>query len=180
LRRIIWRPADECNLAPGTLARVQVVLDIEHGIAATNALLALAVFALCVEKLLTEGIEVGFLGGLFNDNLFPVVADLVDDPLDILAELQLVECADALGRYRNTNVVLVHVYIIGSPPRNVQQGKARAVQAKAMDGQRASCHVVWQAVRTQIEPVVIESVAVYIVCKGRRIYHVVLCVGRGG
>jgi hypothetical protein len=130
LRRIIWRPADECNLAPGTLARVQVVLDIEHGIAATNALLALAVFALCVEKLLTEGIEVGFLGGLFDDNLFPVVADLVDDPLDILAELQLVECADALGRYRNTNVELVHVYIVGSPLRKVQQGKAGSTQAK--------------------------------------------------
>lgn len=99
MRRIIGGPADECDLAAGTLARVELVLDIEYGVAAANALLALAVFALCVEKLLAESVEVGLLGGLLNDNLLPVVAYLVDDPLDVLAELQLVECADALGRY---------------------------------------------------------------------------------
>jgi hypothetical protein len=114
LRRIIWRPADKCNLAPGALARVEIVLDVKHGIATTNAFLALAVFALCVEKLLAEGIEVGFLGGLLNDNLFPVVADLVDNPFDIFAELQLVECADALGRYRDTKGILVHVRTVDS------------------------------------------------------------------
>jgi hypothetical protein len=111
LRRIIWRPADECNLAPGALARVELVLDVEYGVAATNALLALAVFALCVEKLLAEHVEVGLLGGLLNDNLLPVVADLVDDPFDILAELQLVEGADTLGRYGDTTSGLVHATI---------------------------------------------------------------------
>ena len=105
--RIIWRPADKCNLAPGALARVKFVLDIEHGVAAANALLALPILALSVEQLLAEGVKVCFLRGLLNDNLFPVVADFVDDPLDILAELQLVECADALGRYGDTGVVLV-------------------------------------------------------------------------
>jgi hypothetical protein len=112
LWRIIWRPADECNLAPGTLARVKLVLDIEHGVAAANALLALAVLALGVEQLLAEGVKVCFLGRLLNDNLFPVVADLVDDPLDILAELQLVECADALGRYGDTAVILVGAILV--------------------------------------------------------------------
>jgi hypothetical protein len=107
LRRIIWRPADECNLAPGALARVEFVFDVKHGIAAADALLALAVFALCVEKLLTENVKVCLLGSLLNDNLLPVVADLVDDPFDILAKLQLVEGADALGRYGDTGAILV-------------------------------------------------------------------------
>lgn len=102
LRRIIWRPADECDLAPGALARLELVLDIEYSIAAANALLALAVLALRVEQLLAENIKVGFLGRLLDDNLFPVVADLVDDPLDVLAELELVERADALGCYGDT------------------------------------------------------------------------------
>jgi hypothetical protein len=108
LRRIIWRPADECNLAPGALAGVELVLNIEHGVATANALLSLTVFALGVEELLAENVKVSLLGSLLNDNLFPVVADLVDDPFDILSELQLVECADALGRYGDTEVGLVH------------------------------------------------------------------------
>jgi hypothetical protein len=111
LWRIIWRPADECDLAPGALARVELVLDIEHSVATANALLALAVFALCVEELLAEGVEVCFLGRLLNDNLFPVVADLVDNPFDVLAELELVEGADALRRDRHTVVALVGVYV---------------------------------------------------------------------
>jgi hypothetical protein len=111
LRRIIWYPADECNLAPGTLAGVELVLDIEDSVATANALLAPAVLALCVQELLTEGVEVGFLRGLLDDNLFPVIADLVDDPLDILAELELVEGADALRCYGDTDIVLVGLYI---------------------------------------------------------------------
>jgi hypothetical protein len=110
LRRIIRRPADECDLAPGSLTRVKLVLDIEHGVATANALLALAVLALRVEKLLAEGVEVCLLGRLFNDNLFPVVANLVDNPFDVLAELELVEGADALGCYGHTVVVLVGAY----------------------------------------------------------------------
>jgi hypothetical protein len=97
LRRIIGRPADECDLAPCSLARLELVLDVKHGVAAADALLALAVLALRVEQLLAEHVEVGLLGRLLDDNLLPVVADLVDDPLDVLAELELVEGADALG-----------------------------------------------------------------------------------
>lgn len=102
LRRIVWSPADECDLAPRALARLELVLDVEDGVAAADALLALAVLALRVEQLLAEGVKVGFLGRLLDDNLFPVVADLVDDPLDVLAELELVERADALGRDGDT------------------------------------------------------------------------------
>jgi hypothetical protein len=97
LRRIIRCPADKRNLATRALAAV--VLDVEDGIATTNALLALAVFALGIEQLLAEDVEVGFLGCFLDNNLFPVVADLVDNPLDVLAKLQLVEGVDALGRY---------------------------------------------------------------------------------
>ena len=107
LWRIIWCPADESDLAPGALAVVKLVLDIENGVATTNALLAAAVLALGVEQLLTEDVEVGLLGSLLDDNLLPVVADLVDDPLDILAELELVEGANALGRDGDTVTVLV-------------------------------------------------------------------------
>ena len=105
LWRIIWCPADESDLAPGALAVVKLVLDIENSVATTNALLAAAVLALGVEQLLTEDVEVGLLGSLLNDNLLPVVADLVDDPLGVLAELELVEGADALGCDGNTGGV---------------------------------------------------------------------------
>jgi hypothetical protein len=111
LRRIIGYPADECNLAPGALSGVELVLDIENGIATANTLLALAVLALCVQELLTESVEVGFLRGLLDDNLFPVIADLVDDPFNVLAELELVEGADALGSDGDTDVVLVGLFV---------------------------------------------------------------------
>jgi hypothetical protein len=102
LWRIIWRPADKRNLAPGALSAVELVLDVEHGVTAANALLATAVLALGVEQLLAEDVKVGLLGSLLDDNLFPVVADLVDNPFDVLAELELVEGADALGRDGDT------------------------------------------------------------------------------
>lgn len=102
MRRIVWRPADESDLAPASLTALELVLDVEYGITAANALLAAAVLALRVEQLLAEDVEVGLLGSLLNDNLFPVVADLVDDPFDILAKLQLVESLDALRRNGDT------------------------------------------------------------------------------
>lgn len=102
LWRIIGSPADECDLAAGTLAAVQVILDVVDGIATADTLFALAVLALCVKKLLAEDVKVGLLGSLLNDNLLPVVADLVDDPLDVLAQLQLVEGADAVRRDGDT------------------------------------------------------------------------------
>jgi hypothetical protein len=108
LWRIIWCPADESDLAPGALAVVKLVLDIENSVATTNALLAAAVLALGVEQLLTEDVEVGLLGSLLNDNLLPVVADLVDDPLDVLAKLKLVEGADALRGDGDTAWLLVY------------------------------------------------------------------------
>ena len=62
-----------------------------------------------VEQLLAEDVKVGLLGSLLDDNLFPVVADLVDNPFDVLAKLELVEGADALRRNRHTAVLLVGV-----------------------------------------------------------------------
>jgi len=104
LRSIVRCPANKGNLAPRALATVKLVLDIEDGIAATDALLATAVLALGVEELLAEDVKVCLLGRLFDDNLFPVITDLVDYPLDVFAELKLVEGADALGRDGDTGL----------------------------------------------------------------------------
>jgi hypothetical protein len=97
LRSIIRHPADESDLAALALAAGRVVLDVVDGVAAADALVALAVLALGADELLAESVVVG-LGGLFlDDNLLPVVGDLEDDPLEALAELELVEGGDALG-----------------------------------------------------------------------------------
>ena len=50
-----------------------------------------------VDELFSEAFVVGLLGRLLDFNLFPVVADFVDDPLDRLAQLKLVESLYALG-----------------------------------------------------------------------------------
>jgi hypothetical protein len=97
LRRIIRDPADESDLAALALAAGGVVLDVVDGVAAANALDALAVLALGADQLLAESVVVGLGGGLLDDNLLPVVGDLEDDPLEALAELELVERLDALG-----------------------------------------------------------------------------------
>lgn len=102
LRRIIGSPRDEGDLGACALTVLELVLDVENSVTAANALLALAVLALGVEELLAEDRPVSLLGCLLNDNLLPVVADLVDDPLGVLTELELVEGADALGRDGNT------------------------------------------------------------------------------
>jgi hypothetical protein len=108
LASIIRRPTNESNLAPAPLAALQLILDIKDGVAATDSLLSAAVFALGVEQLLAEDVEVCFFRRLLDDNLLPVVADLVDYPFDVLAELELVECADAFGGDGDTVVVLVN------------------------------------------------------------------------
>ena len=74
-----------------------VVLDILDGVSATDALVASSVLALCVEELLAEDGVVGLGRRVLDDNLLPVIRDLVDDPLGRLAELEVVECSDALG-----------------------------------------------------------------------------------
>jgi len=105
LRRIIGGPRDEGDLGACALAVLELVLDVEDTVTAANALLALAVLALGVEELLTEDGPVSLLGGLLDNNLLPVVTDLVDDPLGVLAELELVEGGDALGCDGNTGGV---------------------------------------------------------------------------
>jgi len=75
---------------PFSLPR-SIILDIIHCIPASNALLASLVLALRIQQLLTERAEIGDFGRLFDDNLLPVVADLVDDPFGVFAELELVE-----------------------------------------------------------------------------------------
>lgn len=94
---IIGHPADEGDLAALALAAGSVVLDVVHGVTATNALVALAVLALGAEELLAESLVVGLAGLLLDNNLLPVIGDLEDDPLEALAELELVEGLDALG-----------------------------------------------------------------------------------
>jgi hypothetical protein len=114
LRRIIWAPRNKRNFGPRSLATGQIILDIVDGITTAHALLALAVLALGVEQLLAEHVEVGLVGCLLHHNLFPVVADLVDYPLDVFAELQLVELADAVGIYGDTGgIVLAWVRGVG-------------------------------------------------------------------
>jgi len=105
LRRIIGSPRDEGDLGTCALTVLELVLDVENSVTAANALLALAVLALGVEELLAEDRPVSLLGCLLNNNLFPVVANLVDNPLGVLAELELVEGADALGCDGNTGRV---------------------------------------------------------------------------
>lgn len=95
MRRIIGHPADEGDLVAGALA--SIVLDIVDGVAATDTLDTLAILALGADQLLAEGFVVVIGGGLLDNNLLPVIGDLVDDPLGALAELEVVEGLDALG-----------------------------------------------------------------------------------
>ena len=108
MRRIIGGPRDEGDLGACALAILELVLDVEDSVTAANALLALAVLALGVKELLAEDRPVSILGCLLNNNLLPVVADLVDDPLDVLAKLKLVEGADALRGDGDTAWLLVY------------------------------------------------------------------------
>ena len=94
---IIRNPGDERDLASLALAVWSVVFDIVDGVSATNALIASLVLALCAQKLLTELFVVSIGGLLLNNNLLPVIGDLVDDPLGGLAELQVVESCDTVG-----------------------------------------------------------------------------------
>jgi hypothetical protein len=99
LRRIVRAPGNKGDLAPRALAALELVLDVKDGVAAADALLALAVLALGVEQLFTETGPVALRRCLLNHNFLPVVADLVDDVFDRLAQLEVVERADALGGY---------------------------------------------------------------------------------
>ena len=94
---IIGHPGDEGDLAALALAVGSVVLDVVDGVAAANAGVAPAVVALGADELLAESLIVVLAGLLLDDNLLPVIGDLVDNPLEALAELELVEGSDALG-----------------------------------------------------------------------------------
>lgn len=105
--RIIGAPRDEGDLGARAFAALELVRDVVDGVAAADALLAPLVLALGVDELLAEGRPVVYVGRLLDDDLFPVVADLVDDVLGVLAQLELVEGADALRRDGNTGGGLV-------------------------------------------------------------------------
>ena len=94
---IIGHPADEADLVALALAVGSVVLDVVDGVTAADTRVALAVVALGADELLAESLVVVLLGCLLDDNLLVVIGDLVDDPLEALAELELVEGRDALG-----------------------------------------------------------------------------------
>lgn len=51
-----------------------------------------------VDELLAEGLPVLVVRGLLDNNLLVVVAELVDDVLVLLAELQVIEGRDTLLR----------------------------------------------------------------------------------
>ena len=97
LSSVIGHPADEGDLVALALAVGSVVLDVVDGVATANAGVALAVIALGADELLAESLVVVLARLLLDDNLLVVIGDLVDDPLEALAELELVEGSDALG-----------------------------------------------------------------------------------
>lgn len=109
LRRIIWHPRDKGDLAALALSAIGIVLDIKDGVSATHNDLTLLVLALGVEKLLAELGVVWVRRRLLDDNLLPIVGDLVDDPLGRLAELQVVERLDAFGCDGDAVFVLLSV-----------------------------------------------------------------------
>lgn len=92
---IIGHPADEGDLV--ALSTVLVKLDIVHGVAAADTLNTSLVLALGADQLLAESLVVVLGGRLLDNDLLVVVGDLEDDPLGALAELEVVECSDALG-----------------------------------------------------------------------------------
>lgn len=140
MRRIIGGPRDEGDLGACALAVLELVLDVEHGVTAANALLALAVLALGVEELLAEDRPVSLLGCLLDNNLLPVVADLVDDPLGVLAELELVEGADALGCDGNTGGVVLADGLERRPDMAVWGASMRAENARGAHLLGAAVH----------------------------------------
>jgi len=138
LRRIIGGPRDEGDLGACALAVLELVLDVEDTVTAANALLALAVLALGVEELLTEDGPVSLLGGLLDNNLLPVVTDLVDDPLGVLAELELVEGGDALGCDGNTGGVTLARLGAATRYGGVGCKHARRTRGVSVDGCQGS------------------------------------------
>jgi len=91
---IIRAPADKGNFVPRALRVLQLVLNIEDSVASTDTFLSATILALRIQQLFAEYGPVAFCACLLNDNLFPVVADLVDDPFRGLAELEVVEGSD--------------------------------------------------------------------------------------
>ena len=92
---IVGDPADEGDLV--ALSAVLVKLNIVHSVAAADALDTSLVLALGVDQLLPESLVVGLGGRLLDNDLLVVVGDLEDNPLDVLAELEVVEGSDTLG-----------------------------------------------------------------------------------
>jgi hypothetical protein len=58
---------------PFALSALEVILEVVNGVSASDALFALSVLRLGIEKLLPESREIGLVGLLFDHNLFPVV-----------------------------------------------------------------------------------------------------------
>lgn len=126
----IWAIGIPHTLAVGASSRV--VLDIVDGVPCAGALLASLVLGLGVEQELAELVPLRLLGLVrllllvLDDDLLAVVRDLVDDPLKVLAQLELVEDADAVRRDGNT-----------------RRGERMLAAGKAVGGRRvgsAICH----------------------------------------
>lgn len=97
----------ECKCGDGVplALALGLVFDIVDSVSATLALLSFPVLALCAQELLSECGVVVDGGGFLNNNLLPVIGDLVDDPLGRLSKLEVVECRDALRGDGDTMVL---------------------------------------------------------------------------
>lgn len=97
------------------LALTNIVLEVEHCVSWTNTFRTVLGLALCVYQLLTERFVVGFCRRLLDNDLLPVVGDLVDNPLGGLAELEFIESGDTFGADGNTGggAALLVVVVVG-------------------------------------------------------------------
>lgn len=93
---IIWRPRNESDLRSRALTAGKAVLKVVNGVSWALGQSTRLGLGLGVDKLLTESIPVGLLGGVLDDDGLVVVGERVDDVFDRLAKLELVELGDAL------------------------------------------------------------------------------------
>jgi hypothetical protein len=91
-------PSDEGDLVPSALA-LQILLEVVDGVSRAGHNIAPLVFALGRHQLLAELLVVGGRRSAFDFYLLHVVAELEDDVLVCLLQLQAVEVGYTLPRH---------------------------------------------------------------------------------
>jgi hypothetical protein len=99
---IIWAPTEKGDLAATAFAAVEIILYIVDSIAPTNTFLATAVEAFSVKQLLAKYVVISNLRSLLYNDLLPVITNLIDNPLCILAQFEFIKCSYAFGCNGNT------------------------------------------------------------------------------